>query len=245
MFTDFGFKTVLNSNKHKLVQELFDGVSSRYDLMNDLMSFGVHRLWKKEFVSALKMPHCANVLDLAGGTGDIALSILKRYHHLRPNITVCDLTPAMMEEGSKKAINQGITKNIEWVCANGEILPFHDNTFDCITISFGLRNTTNKNNVLKESLRCLKPSGIFYCLEFSKPTCDVFKSVYDAYSFSIIPKIGKWVASDEEAYQYLVESIRQFPDQETLKEMMQESGFKNASYQNLSNGIVAIHKGLK
>lgn len=245
MFTDFGFKKVLESQKQKLVENLFQDVSQKYDLMNDLMSAGLHRLWKKHFIRMISLPHKPQILDLAGGTGDIALGLLKHHHYLSPHVTVCDLTQGMMQQGRNKAIDQGVVQNIDWVCGSGEELPFPDQSFDCVTISFGLRNTTHKDKVLKEAWRCLKDNGKFYCLEFSKPTCASLSYIYDLYSFNVIPLMGQMVANDRESYQYLVESIRAFPDQETLKNMMLDAGFVDVCYENLNQGIVAIHQGTK
>ncbi|MBP9753016.1 MAG: bifunctional demethylmenaquinone methyltransferase/2-methoxy-6-polyprenyl-1,4-benzoquinol methylase UbiE [Proteobacteria bacterium] len=245
MFTDFGFKTIKDFEKEKLVKELFQGVSGKYDVMNDAMSFGLHRLWKKHFIKYLPIKQNDYVLDLASGTGDIAFQILKKFKPYNPSLMLCDLTDEMLFKAKEKSINEGLLSNIEFVVGSAEKLPFVDDTFDGVTISFGLRNTTHKLDVLKEIYRTLKPNGWFYCLEFSKPTCDLFSKFYDFYSFNIIPKMGKIIANDEDAYQYLVESIKQFPDQETLKSMMLDVGFKNVSFDNLTNGIVAVHHGKK
>jgi demethylmenaquinone methyltransferase/2-methoxy-6-polyprenyl-1,4-benzoquinol methylase len=245
MFTDFGFKTVKETDKEKLVHDLFQNVSSKYDLMNDLMSGGLHRYWKDYFVKHLPIKSDSSLLDLASGTGDIALKIYEKFKAYTPHITLSDLTEEMLDLAKAKAIDKGFVKNLKYVCSRAETLPFDNESFDGVTISFGLRNTTNKNDVLKEVLRILKPNGWFYCLEFSKPICDVTSKIYDFYSFNVIPKMGKFVANDEDAYQYLVESIRQFPDQETLKTMMLEVGFSSVNYENLTNGVVAIHHGFK
>ncbi|CAO5674496.1 MAG: Ubiquinone/menaquinone biosynthesis C-methyltransferase UbiE [Holosporales bacterium] len=245
MFTDFGFKTVKDAEKEKLVKELFQSVSNKYDLMNDAMSFGMHRLWKNSFVESLPLKHSDHILDLASGTGDIAFKILKDYKVYAPFLTLCDLTEDMLLKAKERSINQGILNNIEFILASGEHLPFEDNTFHGVTMSFGLRNTTHKDLVLREVYRILKPNGWFSCLEFSKPTCHAFSKIYDFYSFNIIPKMGKFIVDDEESYQYLVESIKQFPDQEVLKSMMQDQGFKDVTVKNLTNGIVAVHTGVK
>lgn len=244
MVTDFGFKRVEEVTKHKLVSDLFTQVSSSYDIMNDAMSFGLHRFWKHYFTKHLPFKG-GKILDLASGTGDIAFGIKKRFSHLNPAITLCDLTPSMLEVAQDRSIDLGYVNGLDFVVARGESLPFADNSFDLITISFGLRNTTDKAKVIQECYRVLKPKGWFYCLEFSKIDNVYFKKVYDAYSFGVVPKMGKYIAKDEESYQYLVESIREFPDQNKLLSMIFAEGFKHASFENLSGGIVAIHKGEK
>ena len=246
MFTDFGFKNVESAVKKKLVQGVFKNVASNYDRMNDVMSGGLHRYWKDYFISNLPIEKSGcQVLDLAGGTGDIAFGIVEKFNHLIPQITLCDLTYDMIEVGQNRAINKGILHNLNWTVGNAESTPFEDASFDLVTISFGLRNCTYKEKVLSDALRVLKPGGFFYCLEFSKPISLVLQQAYDCYSFSVIPKMGKLIAQDQESYKYLVESIRKFPDQETLKNMMMDTGFIHASYKNLTGGIVAIHKAQK
>lgn len=245
MFTDFGFKTIKEDEKEKRVHDLFEGVSNKYDLMNDLMSVGLHRYWKEHFVKSLPIALNQKILDLASGTGDIAFKIFQKYRAFAPHITLCDLTEGMINQAKDKAINKGYLHQLDFIISSAEHLAFDDNYFDGVTLSFGLRNTTHKDSVLKEVFRVLKPGGWFSCLEFSKPKCHLFSKVYDLYSFHVIPVMGRFVAKDENAYQYLVESIRQFPDQETLKIMMSDSGFRNVVYENMSNGIVTIHTGFK
>ena len=245
MLTDFGFKNVKQDEKHKFVKDLFSSVSSKYDLMNDVMSGTIHRYWKRYFVQNLPLKANDRLLDLAGGTGDITFKIFEKFNYFSPQISICDLTFDMMREGQKKAIDKGILNPIHWVCGRAESIPFEDHTFDGVFTSFGFRNMSDKEAALKEIYRILKPGGWFYCLEFSTPTCSALEKAYKVYSFHIIPKIGKYVANDEEAYQYLVESIQKFPDQETFQNLIQENGFENTGFENLTNGIVAIHSGYK
>jgi demethylmenaquinone methyltransferase/2-methoxy-6-polyprenyl-1,4-benzoquinol methylase len=245
MFTDFGFKTVEDAKKHKLVKNIFANVSSKYDLMNDLMSGSLHRLWKDTFVQRLPLTQKDQILDLAGGTGDITFRLLKQFHHYDLNLTVYDLTPEMMREGQKRAINKGMLDPVQWVCGQGEKMPYENESFNGVVTSFGFRNMANKEQVLQEIHRVLKPGGWFYCLEFSKPMCILFERIYKFYSFNIIPKIGKYIANDAESYQYLVESIQNFPNQENFKQMIQANGFKQVFFENLMNGLVAIHSGHK
>ena len=237
---DFGFEKVSASTKTERVKSLFDRVSSRYDIMNDLMSFGMHRLWKAWFVSSLPLHHKGIYLDVAGGTGDIASAIadrLKKSGFLAQNI-VCDLTPAMMQEGMGKA------PHLSWTCGNAEDLPFPDNSVDVYTIAFGLRNVTHRNKALAEAYRVLRPGGTFACLEFSHPIAPLQKA-YDFYSFTIIPKLGEWVAQDRDAYQYLSESIRTFPTREELVALMTEAGFDRVNFESYTGGVVAVHQGRK
>lgn len=245
MFTDFGFKNVEEAVKKGLVQGVFKSVSSNYDRMNDIMSGGLHRYWKRYFISNLPVKKNSKILDLAGGTGDIAFGIVNKFNHVTPEITLCDLTYDMIEVGQNRSINRGLLHNIHWTVGNAESTPFRDESFDIVTISFGLRNCTYKEKVLSDALRVLKPGATFYCLEFSQPKTTILKQAYDCYSFSIIPKMGKLIAQDEASYEYLVESIRNFPNQESLKNMMQNAGFNDVTYENLTGGIVAIHKGTK
>jgi demethylmenaquinone methyltransferase/2-methoxy-6-polyprenyl-1,4-benzoquinol methylase len=242
--TDFGFTRIPLGEKTQKVQGLFSRVANQYDLMNDLMSLGAHRLWKQTFVKSLPLLENQSIIDVAGGTGDIALGILSHFPHLSPKVTVCDLTPSMVEQGRNKAIDQGIL-NIQWCCGNGESLPFNDNTFDGYTIAFGLRNVTQKEQALQEAIRVLKPGGWFRCLEFSHPQHKTFQKIYDAYSFALLPRLGQWVAQDGDAYQYLVESIRTFPTQHLLCNMLEQAGFHNVEHENLWDGLVAIHQGVK
>lgn len=241
--THFGFKNVPVDEKESLVGGVFSNVAKNYDIMNDFMSAGIHRLWKNTFVRRIAHSPSKDYLDVAGGTGDIAERILKR---VRPNsLTLSDINPHMLDEGEKRATNRGLTYPIKWVEGNAENLPFKDNSFDVYTIAFGLRNVTRIDAVLKDAYRVLKPGGQFLCLEFSKVVNPTLAKLYDVYSFNIIPKIGEIVASDHDAYQYLVESIRKFPDQQTLLEKMQNAGMQNCTYENLTHGVVAIHQGWK
>lgn len=245
MFTDFGFQKVEEKLKGALVQGVFSKVATKYDLMNDIMSGGLHRLWKRTFVGMLPIHDHDHILDLAGGTGDIAFKIVNEHGYLNPHVTLCDLTPNMIEVGQKRAIDRGYVRPLSWVVGNAESLPFQENSFDGATISFGLRNCTHLDKVIEEAFRVLKPGGFFYCLEFSKPVLSVLEKAYDLYSFHLIPKMGKFVAGDEASYQYLIESIRRFPDQPSLCQLLVQGGFERVSYKNLSGGIVAIHYGFK
>lgn len=243
--THFGFEAVSAFEKTQRVKDVFRRVAKNYDLMNDLMSLGIHRLWKDHLVWGLDLPENPYVLDVAGGTGDIAFRLAKTYPHLNPQIIVCDLTPEMVAVGRDRAINQGFLGNIEWVCGNAENLPLASNSVDLYTIAYGLRNVTHIDTALAEAFRVLKTGGKFICLEFSHITFPPLQSVYDFYSFQFLPTLGEWVAKDRKAYQYLVESIRQFPDQKTLTGMIKTAGFPTVSWQNLCNGISCIHTAIK
>jgi demethylmenaquinone methyltransferase/2-methoxy-6-polyprenyl-1,4-benzoquinol methylase len=243
--THFGFESVLGSEKTQRVRDVFRRVAKNYDLMNDLMSLGIHRLWKDHLIWGLDLAPNSHVLDVAGGTGDIAFRLLKTYPHLNLHVTLCDLTPEMIEQGRDRAINQGILHNIDWVCANAESLPIPDVSVDLYLIAYGLRNVTKIEKALAEAVRVLKPSGKFVCLEFSRVTLPPLQKLYDFYSFQLLPALGEWVAQDRAAYQYLVESIRRFPDQEALAQMMKSSGFAIVSWENLCGGISCIHIGIK
>ncbi len=232
------------SQKTEEVRTLFDGVATSYDLMNDLMSLGLHRHWKQEFVNLIPKTPTMTLLDVAGGTGDIVTRFLKGAQNLNPKITVLDLSPEMIQKGQDGMVDANTFYPIEWVEGSAEDIPFEDNSFDVVTISFGLRNVVNRRLALQEMHRILKPGGSFLCLEFSKPSEDI-ASLYDLYSFCVIPFLGKMVAQNKEAYDYLVDSIRKFPSQEELAEMMREAGFKNVIYSDLSKGVVAIHRGWK
>lgn len=240
---NFGYKKVNKGRKQSLVNQVFDSVSNKYDIMNDLMSLGLHRLWKKEFVERFNKG--GRFLDLASGSGDIAISIMKRMNELGENfeMIITDINENMLEKANEKLASSGL--KAEAIVANAEKLPFVDNSFDYCTISFGIRNCTDIEQVLKEVFRVLKPGGVFFCLEFSKPTSLFLGKLYDIYSFKMIPFLGGVVTKNREAYEYLVESIRTFPDQEEFKFKMKKSGFLKVSYTNLSCGIVAIHKGAK
>lgn len=242
--TDFGFEQVAPEEKTRRVANVFSSVASEYDLMNDVMSFGVHRLWKRHAVHLCAIRKNFHILDLAGGTGDIARLIHKQLGD-DGRVTVCDINPDMLKHGRDRFIDKGIIKRVDYVQANAEVLPFEDNSFDCMTIAFGLRNVTDKNKALRSMYSKLKYGSQLVILEFSKIVIPIVDKLYDQYSFKLIPLFGKAVANDEASYQYLVESIRKHPDQETLSSMMKQAGFENVQYHNLSGGIVAIHRGYK
>ncbi len=238
--THFGFKTVDTEQKQGMVRDVFDRVASRYDIMNDLMSAGLHRVWKEEFVRGLRLPPHAKLLDVAGGTGDIAFRSLRHYPHT--DVTLCDINAAMLNEGRKRAIDRNLLTP-RWVCGNAEALPFTDNSFDAYTIAFGIRNVTHIDKALAEARRVLKPGGRFHCLEFAPIDSIPLKALYDAYSFNLIPWIGEKVTGDGAPYQYLVESIRRFPKQADFAAMIERAGFSRVSYRSLNLGVVAIHQG--
>ncbi len=240
----FGERHVSPDEKTGLVQGVFGSVSDSYDIMNDLMSGGLHRLWKDSFVRRIRPRGGLKYLDVAGGTGDIAFRIKKKAGP-EADITICDLTHDMLRVGRDRAIDSGWLDDFEWTCGNAESLPFPDNHFDVYSIAFGLRNVTHIDTALKEAARVLKPGGRFFCLEFSHVENLFLSKAYGAYSNHIIPEIGAMVAKDEESYQYLIESIKKFPKQQDLAQRLQDSGLKNVSFSNLSAGIVAIHQGMK
>ena len=246
--TNFGFKIIDSINKSNLVQAIFSAGAPKYDLMNDFMSAGIHRLWKNTMVSQLNFTQHKKILDLASGTGDIAFKIMKQAQKIGANdvsITLSDLNSEMLKIAKDRAINQNLFQTLDFVVANGENLPFADNSFDAVTVAFGLRNFTNLSAGLSEIYRVLKPQGKFICLEFSKINDLWLQKLYDLYSFKIIPKIGSLVLNDANSYQYLVESIRVFPNQEQFLELINQAGFVNTSYQNLSCGIACLHYGYK
>lgn len=236
--THFGFKTVREEDKVDMVRGVFDNVASKYDLMNDMMSMGVHRLWKNRLIEKLR-PHAGQkLLDVGGGTGDIAF----KYHDGGgDDVTVFDINHEMLEVGRDRAIDKGLLQGIQWQQGNAEELPYEDATFDAYTIAFCIRNVTHIDRALAEAKRVLKPGGHFLCLEFSKVVVPVLDKIYDTYSFSLLPKMGEVIADDRESYQYLAESIRKFPDQETFKSMIETAGLDVASYENLTGGIACIH----
>lgn len=236
----FGFEDVPKLEKKGRVQGVFSSVARKYDVMNDLMSVGMHRLWKQAMINWLAPRPNMTFLDVAGGTGDIALRILERTGG-NPDITVCDLTEGMLIEGQKRFGHKGIVP----VCGNAESLPFPDNSFDSYTIAFGIRNVTTIDTALKEAFRVLKPRGRFLCLEFSQVVIPSLDRIYDEYSFRLIPWLGEKVANDRDSYQYLVESIRRFPVQPAFASKIQDAGFSQVKYRNLTGGIVAIHSGWK
>lgn len=242
--THFGFTDVPLEKKQGLVGEVFRSVAGKYDLMNDAMSFGAHRLWKWFAIGQSGVKAGDKVLDLAAGSGDLSLEFAKKVG-ASGHVTMTDINEAMLAVGRKKLTNKGIVGNIDYAIVNAEELPYPDNHFDCISISFGLRNVTDKDKALAEMSRCLKPGGRMLVLEFSKPTVEWLEKAYDTYSFNVIPKLGQWLANDSESYQYLVESIRKHPDQDTLKQMMLDAGFDHVKYHNLTGGIVALHIGMK
>jgi demethylmenaquinone methyltransferase/2-methoxy-6-polyprenyl-1,4-benzoquinol methylase len=242
--THFGFKEVDVNDKQSLVGDVFHAVAHNYDLMNDAMSMGVHRAWKWFTIAKSDVGAGDKVLDLASGSGDLAVKFAKKVGP-EGHVFVTDINESMLAEGRRRLTDAGIVGNVEYKIVNAEQLPFENNQFDCISISFGLRNVTHKDLALKEMVRCLKPGGRALVLEFSQPTNRTFRSIYDAYSFNVIPKLGELLSQDRESYQYLVESIRKHPNQEDLKDMMQDAGFDRVRYHNLTGGIVALHIGYK
>jgi demethylmenaquinone methyltransferase/2-methoxy-6-polyprenyl-1,4-benzoquinol methylase len=242
--THFGFKQVAKDQKANMVAEVFHSVAAKYDVMNDLMSLGIHRIWKRYTIDCSGVRAGQKVLDLAGGTGDLAAKF-SRIVGEKGQVTLADINHSMLMVGKEKLTNMGILGNLNYVQANAEALPFPDNHFDLVTIAFGLRNVTEKSNALASIFRVLKPGGRLLVLEFSKPTNEMLSKVYDAYSFHLLPKMGELVANDGESYKYLAESIRMHPDQATLEDMMKEVGFEQTSYKNLTGGIVALHRGFK
>lgn len=242
--THFGYQQVKREEKASKVADVFHSVAGKYDLMNDLMSGGIHRFWKMLTIEASTARTGHKILDIAGGTGDLAAKFSKIVGPTG-QVILADINNSMLNVGRDKLTDKGIVGNIEYVQANAECLPFPDNHFDCITIAFGLRNVTDKDAALRSMNRILKPGGRLLVLEFSKPQNDLLEKAYDTYSFKILPKIGQLVANDADSYQYLAESIRMHPDQETLKQMMLDAGFDQASFQNMTGGIVALHKGIK
>lgn len=241
---DFGFRTVGKEDKVGLVANVFHSVASKYDLMNDLMSFGIHRVWKRFTIEASGVRRNQRVLDLAGGTGDLTAKF-SRLVGEKGEVILADINDSMLKMGREKLRDLGIVGNVSYVQANAEELPFPDNYFDCITISFGLRNVTDKDKALRSMFRVLKPGGRLLVLEFSKPVIEPLNKAYDAYSFHVLPRIGQAVVGDPDSYRYLAESIRMHPDQKTLKSMMENAGFEQVSYTNMTGGIVALHKGFK
>lgn len=242
--TDFGYKTIPLAEKTAHVGAVFHSVASKYDLMNDLMSCGMHRLWKKFTVELAYIRRGDKVLDVAGGTGDLSKAFAKRVGE-KGKVTLLDINAAMLAVGRDRLIDAGLIENITVLQANAESLPFAENYFDCLSIAFGLRNVTDKLAALRSMYRVLKPGGRLLVLEFSKPVLNFLQSLYDRYSFDFLPKLGQWIANDAASYQYLVESIRRHPDQESLKSLILEAGFDQCEYHNLSGGIVALHRAWK
>lgn len=249
--THFGFKDVNEAEKQSLVRGVFDSVADKYDIMNDVMSGGLHRAWKNTLIRDLRPKSGMHLLDVAGGTGDIAFRFLKAAKNNSEEksspakVTVCDINTNMLSAGRDRALDQGIFDPIDWVTGDAEMLPLPDRSVDVYTIAFGIRNVTHINKALEEAHRVLKPGGRFMCLEFSKVDLPLLKQIYDVYSFKLIPHFGEMVTGDKDSYQYLVESIRKFPSQEKFEAMIKDAGFHQTSYRNLSGGIVAIHSGYR
>ena len=237
--THFGYKEVDENDKSKFVKNVFTSVAENYDIMNDAMSFGMHRLWKKILVELAAVSEQDTILDIASGTGDISKLISQEYPNT--NILMSDINYDMLNEGRNRAIDESFSSNCTFCQLDGEMLPFKENTFELITVGFGLRNFTDKNKGLLEMKRCLKRNGKLLILEFSKPINPLFSKVYDWYSFNILPKVGSLLANDSDSYKYLAESIRMHPDQEQLKQMIIDSGFSSCKFYNILNGVVAIH----
>ena len=242
--THFGYQEVPVEEKAARVADVFHSVAARYDIMNDLMSLGIHRLWKRLTLERAGVRRGHSVLDIAGGTGDLTLKF-SRLAGPTGRVVLADINQSMLAVGRDKLLDNGVGDNVEYVQANAERLPFPDNSFDCITIAFGLRNVTDKDAALREMQRVLKVGGQARVLEFSAVTADWFKPLYDFHSFKVLPRLGKLFANDADSYQYLAESIRKHPPQDELKTMMADAGFARCDYRNLSGGIVAIHTGYK
>lgn len=242
--THFGYKTVETEQKADLVADVFHSVAAKYDIMNDVMSFGIHRFWKRFTIETAAPRPGMHVLDLAGGTGDLTA---KFSDLVGPTgkVVLADINDSMLKVGRAKLRDRGIVGNVNYVQANAEALPFPDNYFDIITIAFGLRNVTDKDAALRSMQRVLKPGGKLLVLEFSKPQHEVMRKIYDTYSFKILPKMGQMITDDADSYEYLAESIRMHPDQDTLKQMMCDAGFEQVDYTNMTDGIVALHRGYK
>jgi len=242
--THFGYKEVDKDAKAGMVADVFHSVASRYDLMNDLMSGGIHRIWKRFTIELSGVRKGNSVLDIAGGTGDLAA----RFADIvgpEGRVVLADINDSMLQVGRDKLLDNGRQANLEFVQADAQYLPFPDDSFDCITIAFGLRNVTDKDTALRSMLRVLKPGGRLLILEFSKPENQLLSKAYDTYSFRVLPMMGRLVANDSDSYQYLAESIRMHPDQDTLKDMMEDAGFSRCEYHNMTGGVVALHKGVK
>ena len=241
--THFGFQEIERTEKTKKIKEVFDNVSDNYDLMNDLMSFGIHRIWKRIAIEMASIRSDSLILDLASGTGDMVKLIAPKLEG-KGKIFLSDVNRKMLISGRDKLLDKGI-QNFHAIQIDAEFIPFENNTFDLVTIAFGLRNFVDKKKVLKAILSCLKPGGKLLVLEFSKPTNEILREIYDLYSFEIIPKLGEFISNSEENYSYLAESIRMHPNQSELKKLFEASGFIECNYENLTNGIVAIHTGRK
>ncbi len=242
--THFGYRDVPEADKARLVGEVFTSVATKYDIMNDLMSFGVHRLWKRHFVGTSGVREGDRVLDLAGGTGDIAALLLPKVGK-SGSVVVGDINGDMLRVGRDRLLDRGFARGLDWSQMDAEALPFPDRSFDCVTMAFGLRNVTHKDKALAEIHRVLKIGGRGLVLEFSAVKSELLKPLYDFHSFQVVPRIGAMIAGDEASYRYLAESIRKHPDQDTLKAMMETAGFARVDVRNLSAGIVAIHRGYR
>ncbi|AMN48346.1 ubiquinone biosynthesis methyltransferase UbiE [Steroidobacter denitrificans] len=242
--TDFGYQQVPFAEKAARVRAVFESVAGNYNLMNDLMSGGTHRLWKRFALSQTGLRPGGRALDVAGGTGDLAAGMARQVG-ADGLVVLSDINAAMLQEGRNALTDRGLVANVRYALADAEQLPFADSSYDCVTIGFGLRNITDKAAALRSMTRVLRPGGQLLVLEFSHPVLPGLKPIYDAYSFSVLPWLGKVVAKDEESYRYLAESIRRFPDQDTLLSMMREAGLEQCRYHNLSGGIVALHRGYR
>ena len=241
---NFGFKKVSKKEKPELVNKVFDSVAFRYDLMNDLMSAGLHRLWKDNFIDWLAPRKNTHLLDVAGGTGDIAFRFINRTKN-QAAVTVIDRNENMLKEGKRRSNSGKVETDLGWVCGDAMKLPFENEVFDYYTISFGIRNVLDLKKCLSEAFRVLKPGGRIMILEFSKVENQTLSKIYDAFSFNVVPRLGKLIANDAESYQYLIESIRKFPSQEKLANLVTEVGFRQVKYRNLTQGVVAMHSGWK
>lgn len=242
--THFGYQSVHKDDKEELVAQVFDSVASSYDLMNDAMSLGVHRWWKRHAIATMQLRPGYDILDLAAGTGDLS-KLAYQSMQGAGRFVVTDINQSMLDCGRDRLLDQGIYKGLEFLQVNAESLPFGDQSFDRVMMGFGLRNVTDKDKVLQEMYRVLRPGGMAIVLEFSKPSSALFGKIYDWYSFNILPSLGDLIAKDRDSYQYLVESIRMHPDQNTLQAMFDAAGFDQTHYENLTQGVVAIHKGVK
>lgn len=242
--THFGFTEVPVHEKSRRVADVFHSVARQYDIMNDVMSFSLHRLWKQFTIAQSGIRPGQHVLDVAGGTGDLSIEFSRKVGKTGL-VILSDINEKMLQQGRNRLLDKGITENVAFVQADAEDLPFQNNQFDCLSIAFGLRNVTDKQRALNAMYRVIKPGGKILILEFSKPVLPLLNKLYDCYSFNIIPKLGRFITGNEASYQYLVESIRMHPDQETLKSMMQNANFEDSDYFNLTGGVVALHKGFK